>query len=105
MLTFAGLSFTLSGGETSRWADISIIWLIAPVMVVTLFTFVTLALSIFTIVKLIQALPHYSLQLLNGLILVGRYLRQAEDRAVEPVLRFRTFWASARSLGRQITRK
>jgi len=105
LLVFAGLSFTLGGGETSRWADISIIWLITPVMLVTLFTFVTLAASIYATVKLIQVLPRYSLRLLNGLILIGRYVHQAEDRAVEPVLRLKSFEASARALGRQIVRK
>jgi hypothetical protein len=104
-LVFAVLSFTLESGETSRWADISLIWLIMPVMVVTLITCVMLAASIYAIVKLIVVLPYYSLQLLNWLIMASRYVHQAGNRAVEPVLRFKSFSASARSLRRQISRK
>lgn len=105
LLAFAALSFTLEYGEASRWADISLIWLIMPAMVVTLITCVMLAASIYALVKLIVVLPYYSLQLLNWLILVSRYVHQAGDRAVEPVLRFKSFSASARSLSRQISKK
>lgn len=105
LLVFAGFSLALEAGEASRWADISLIWLIAPAMLMILITLAMLAVSIYVIVKLIQALPYYSLQLLNGLILIGRYVRQAEDRAVEPFMRIKTFSASARALGRQMTRK
>lgn len=105
LLAFAGLSLTLEAGEISRWADISLVWMIAPIMLVILITFAMLVVSIYVTVKLIEALPYYSLQLLNGLILIGRYMHQAENRAVEPFVRLKTFSASARALGRQITWK
>lgn len=105
LLIFSLLSTQLIPDEASRWADISLIWLITPVMLVTLITFATLVMSIYATVKLIQALPFFSFRLHRYLILIGAYLRLYSDRAVEPILRLRSFTASAKSLKRQILRK
>jgi hypothetical protein len=105
LLVLSVLAIFMEPGEISRWADISLIWLIIPAMLVTFITFVMLAASIYGIIMLIQVLPYYSLRLLNWFILVGGYVRDIGNRAVDPVLRLKSFNASLKTLGRQISRK
>jgi hypothetical protein len=105
LLAFSVLTIFMEPAETSRWADISLIWLIIPAMLVTLLMFVMLAASIYGLIQLILILPYYSLRLLNGLILVGVYVHDLGNRAVEPILRVKSMNASLKTLGRQISRK
>lgn len=106
LLTLSVLSIFMEAGDASRWADISLIWLIIPVMFGTLLSFFLLVISIYATVKVIQVLPRYSFRLTEGLKLVGYYVHLAGDRAVEPFVRIKSTGASLSMLNRQIrTRK
>jgi hypothetical protein len=105
LLVFALLTIRMEAGETSRWADISLIWLITPAMVIILISLVMLVASIYATVKLIQVLPFYTFQLLRGLIQAGSYVRMLGDRVVEPMLRASSLAASLKTMKRQITRR
>jgi len=91
----------MGGGEVSRWASISLLWLIVPVMLAALVTLLFLIGSIYLTVRLIVAIPKYSYQALGWLLLVGVYLHKLNDRLVEPFLRMQMISASMKTLTRR----
>jgi hypothetical protein len=109
LLVPAGLavaaSFGLVPDNTRRWADISMIWMIIPVMFMTLLTLVFLAGSVYALMRLILVLPKYSYQALGWLLLLGLNLQRLNDRLVEPFLRMHMLAASMKTLGRRVSKK
>jgi hypothetical protein len=103
LLAFSILAITMTASETSLWADISLIWLIVPVMVLTLISLVMLIASIYASVKLILVLPVFAFRLQNVLILIRLKIHSLADRSVEPVLRINSFSAGIKSFVRQIS--
>ena len=91
--------------QASVWADISAIWLIVPVMMISLLSLVLLFASIYLNVRLIRILPYYSLQVQKWFSLLAAQISRLDNRAVEPILRFQGFRASITVLGRNIHRK
>jgi len=105
LLALAVLSVGIVPGEARRWADISMIWLIVPVMFVTLLSLLFLAGSIYAVMRLILVLPKYSYQALGWMLLLGLQLRRLNDRLVEPFLRMQMLSASMKRLGRRVSKK
>ena len=103
LLALSLLSIGLGQSEASRWADISLIWLIVPAMVGVLITLVILIGSIFGVVKVIQVIPIAAFRLHKGLIQVSAMVRNVSDRIAEPVLRAHSLSAAIKTLKRQIT--
>ncbi|MDY6847082.1 MAG: hypothetical protein SVP52_08100 [Chloroflexota bacterium] len=55
------IDFQLSdGGSVSQWADVSIIWLVLPIMMFAVFGTLVLAGLIYLVSKLLNILPPYS---------------------------------------------
>ena len=105
LLAFAVLAAGIVPGEARRWADISMIWLIVPLMLVTLLSLLFLAGSIYAVMRLILVLPKYSYQALGWLLLLGLNLQRLNDRLVEPFLRVHMASASMKTLGRRVSKK
>lgn len=90
-----------NGGAVSRWADISTMWLLIPVLFICLILLVILAGLIYLITWLLGTVPRYAFQLQAWFRLVSRKIHQGSDLAVEPVLRWRSFKAGMRALRRR----
>jgi len=105
LLVLSVLSTQMVPDDASLWADISLIWMISPLMLVGLLSLATLVMSIYATVKLIQVLPFYMFRFHRSLLLIGAYLQSASDRAVEPFLRAKSFSASAKTLSKQVLKK
>jgi uncharacterized Tic20 family protein len=104
LLAISLLSITLSQIEASRWADISLIWLIIPAMVVLLISLVLLAASIFATIKIIEVIPNAAFQLHKVMIQLHAMVRNVSDRLAEPILRANSLSAALDALKRQIRR-
>ena len=104
-LLLSGLAVAASPQGASRWADISLIFLIFPVLVLSLIFLAINIASVYLLVKLIQVLPGYMFRFYGFLLMVSDWIKQVNNRAVEPFLRFEQFKASARTLGRQARRR
>ena len=100
ILTISSTNYAIRKG-----ADVSIIWLIAPVLVISLIILAINAAAIFGIAQLIKVLPGYSRIVLDYFILAGMHVNKLGDRMVAPVFRVRTFNASLRQVGRSIRPK
>ncbi|MBN2387419.1 MAG: hypothetical protein JXB85_10390 [Anaerolineales bacterium] len=89
---------TFEAGALNRlWADISLIWLLFPMLVFALLVLAVLAALIYAIGRLTQATP----RLTSKVQALGRQVeqgtRQVADQAVQPVMRFKQIGAVLQS--------
>ena len=97
-VVYAGASNT---GPVDRWASISIIWLIIPMMVVALIFLAVTAGIAYGLMRLNSLLPIYSRQLQDLFVVIEARVRRAADAAVEPALRVRSAAAGLRAFRRK----
>ena len=100
ILTISGTNLWVSKG-----ADVALIWLISPQLVVAVIVLVINIAFIYGLVKLFQVLPSYSRLILNYFLAAGVYVSQFSNKTVEPILRIRSISASIRQFGRSIRGK
>jgi hypothetical protein len=82
-------------GDISRWADVSLIWIITPSMIISFFGLIFLVGSVYLITKLLAVLPSYARLSQDFLVLVQVRTRQLSDKAVEPFLKIHSLIAQA----------
>jgi small-conductance mechanosensitive channel len=105
LLLLAVMAAGLSAEKASKWADISIIWMIIPALIFTLLLMILLGALVFLTLRLLHLLPFYFFKGQNWFVLVNVRLGHVEDRLAEPFLRIRAWKAGASALGRQVRRK
>lgn len=104
-LAVAVLAATGSVQSTSLWANISLIWLIIPVMVIALILMVMLAGLVYAVIWLVRILPGYGMQAQNFMIAIASQVENLGNAIVEPILRVNAFLASLQALRRSLRRK
>lgn len=106
LLTFLlmGLIVSASSSSVDRWADISLIWLLLPLLFVALILLLLTGSLVLAVTWLLKKLPVWASQIDHYFIVVGLYTRLYSDKAVEPVLRVHAFWASLQNIQRQMKR-
>jgi hypothetical protein len=100
LLTISGSNYWVSKG-----ADVALIWLISPQLVVSVIVIVINAAFIYGLFRLMQVLPGYSRLILNYFLAAGVYVSQFSNKVVSPILRTRTISASMRQLARSLRGK
>ena len=96
--------FPASANQDSVWADISIIFLIIPVLFVTILTLVVLVGSVYLTIWLIRELPFYFYQAYKWCVLVNDKIQAAGSLITEPFIHYQSFMASMSELGNKIRR-
>lgn len=76
-----------ASGDASRWADATLVWLIIPWLIVSILVIGIKIGLIYLVVKLIHKLPSASYTLYGFLRRVHEIVKQAGDKAVEPVMK------------------
>ncbi len=89
----------------SKWADISLIWLIPPALLFALIGTVILVGLIYLLIRLIAILPYQFYRLQTLLLRLHRLTRQASDRLAAPVLKVNGWKASYDALRRNVWRQ
>jgi hypothetical protein len=86
MLIVAAAVLVVAGtASTTRiWADVSTIWLIAPMLVFALFFATLLGFLIYAIAKLQQVTPRYTGKVQGYFRLISGWTRQIADGAAKP---------------------
>ena len=74
------------GGDVGRWAAISTIWVIIPMLVGGLVVLAILGGLIYGMAKLLGALPYYTGIAQDYVIIARGYIIRAADMAVKPIL-------------------
>jgi hypothetical protein len=87
-LIIAAAILVVSGGsnQTGVWADVSIIWMLAPLLVFGLLLIAMLAALIYGLVKLTQVTPRYSSSAQNVVASISTKTRKVADGITKPVL-------------------
>lgn len=98
LLIFSILVVLGENSTVRRWADISMIWLIIPVMFFTFLGMLLLAGMVYMTVYLVIELPFLSYRLLIKLRVLQAAIRKFSDRLVEPFLRVESFKASMQAV-------
>jgi hypothetical protein len=87
--------------DVSRWADISLIWLILIYLAFALVFLVFLVAMIFGVAWLLHNLPIYARQAQDLFILIRVQVGRVSDKAVEPFLRVHSFTAGLKGIRRK----
>ncbi len=99
-LIVAAAALVVSGGAsgTRSWAEVSIIWILAPLLVFALLFVVVLGFLIYGIAKLTQVTPRYTGQAQHFFTLLSAGTRQVADGAAKPFIWFNQAGAVIKSL-------
>ncbi len=101
ILLLASLS-VLSTDNQSRLADISLIWIVLPLMVIALVVIFMLVGMVYGLMKLTGVLPFYAQRVQMFFDNVNSQTQKVDNRLVEPVLKGKTSTASLRKLLQQL---
>jgi hypothetical protein len=93
---------TATGGEHGRWAGISLVWLITPMLFVALIFLLLVSGLIFLVTMIFNRLPPFARQVQDFFLLVKYQVAQLDDKLVEPFLRAQSTKSSADTLGRRL---
>jgi hypothetical protein len=75
-----------NNGDVSRWAAISTIWLVLPVLIVGLLFLIILLAIIYLLARLISLIPPYSYQAQRFVYRIEGYIKRGTEMIVKPVL-------------------
>ena len=107
-LLFVGMIVLISvatfrdGGDVGRWAAISTIWIVVPLMIAALIFIALLAGMVYLLQRLLQITPTYTGQLQDFIHKIAVYIKRAADATVKPVFFLDGIGASIkRLLGRK----
>lgn len=98
MLVMAGVIWSAAGAnpELRRWADISFVWLILPVLFFALLALGVVGGITYLVSKLLGALPGYARLAQDGIATVGQKVGKATDALVAPLFKLKSWRAAAR---------
>ena len=98
IITAAILVATGAASATRTWADVSIIWFIAPMLVFALFFVILLGSLIYGIAKLTQITPHYTGKAQDFFALLSGWTRKIADGAAKPFVWYQQAGAVIKSI-------
>ena len=94
------IAATQPTSELSRWADVSLIWLIIPSLFIGLIFLVILATIVYLIIVVLRITPRYS-HLILLYLEIGKYkVIRISNQITNPIVKTRSMWAVARHPGR-----
>jgi uncharacterized membrane protein len=87
--------------QVSKWADISLIFVISITMVAFLVVIVGLAFSVVYTRRLLRATPYFFFNAQRFIYLVEIRVKRVSNVSVEPILKINSFFAGAGALRRK----
>jgi hypothetical protein len=91
LIVLISLSTFTSGGDVGRWAAVSTIWLIIPVLIAGLIVLAVLAGLIYLMARLLGLLPTYTGMAQDYVYIARGYILRAADMVVKPVIALNGF--------------
>lgn len=102
MIVLISLATFRGGGDVGRWAAISTIWIVVPIMIAALILIVLLTGLVYLLKRLIQITPTYTGRLQDFIHKIAVYIKRAADTTAKPVFFLDGIGASIkRLLGRK----
>jgi hypothetical protein len=98
-LIIGGAVVIISGGEsqTGVWADISLIWVIAPMLLFALILLFIIGALIFGMAKLLQVTPRYTGKAQDIFSTLSQWISKAATGVTKPIAWFRQAGAVIKS--------
>ncbi len=97
------IASSLSGDSLTRpWADIALIWLIAPLMALGLVMLIVLGVLIWGFIRLTRITPRYTRIAQSYVAAAGHLTQQAADGAVKPIVWIRQAGAAVQDALRKL---
>jgi hypothetical protein len=94
---------SIGGAEhQSRWADIALIWVLCPNILVTLICLILLVAFVYGMFQLTRVLPGFALRVQGFLTRFQSGVQRTSDVLVEPVLKAHSARAGRQTLRKQI---
>ena len=101
-LLLAVLATQATASKVSTWADISLIMMIIPTMIVAVLFLALTAGTIYLMVKLLPLIPPYARFAQDWFSYIAFRVRNVADKSVEPFLRIHSLTASIRAFRRNL---
>ena len=101
VITAIVLAIVASNEQASKWADMSLIFIISITIVAFLVVTIGLVVSVVYTRRLLKATPYFFFEAQRFIYLVEIRVKRASSVAVEPVLRVNSFFAGAGALRRK----
>jgi len=86
LIVLISISTFNQGGDVGRWAAISTIWIVIPVLLAGLVTLVVLIGLIYLMARALQGLPYYTGIAQDYVYKARGYIIRGADMAVKPIL-------------------
>jgi len=86
MIVVISLSTFNSGGDVGRWAAISTIWIIIPLLLAGLILLAILIGLIYLMARALGALPHYTGLVQDYVQLARAYIIRGADMVADPII-------------------
>jgi type II secretory pathway component PulL len=98
IIAAAVLVATGTASATRTWADVSTIWLIAPMLIFALLLVILLGFMIYGIAKLLQFIPRYTGKAQDFFALLSGWTRKIADGTARPFVWFQQAGAILKSI-------
>jgi uncharacterized membrane protein len=85
MIVLISLSTFNSGGDVSRWAAVSTIWIIIPVLLAGLIVLAILIGLVYLMARALSALPHYTGIAQDYVYIAQGYIVRGANMVVKPI--------------------
>jgi len=92
-----------SDGDVSRWAAVSTIWIVIPILFAGLITLAILIGLIYLMARALSGLPHYTGMAQDYVYIARSYIIRGADMAVKPVIALEGFIEKAKSFFERIS--
>lgn len=102
MIVLISISTFKSGGDVSRWAAISTIWIVIPILVGGLITLALLAYLIYLMALALDALPHYTGIAQDYVFIARGYIVRAANALSNSIISIDGFIANIKSFFQRI---
>jgi len=104
MIVLISFATFRSGGDVSRWAAISTIWIIIPLLIVGLILLAMLVGLIYLMVRALGGLPYYTAIAQDYVYIAQGYITRGADMAAKSVITIDGYIANIKELFGRITK-
>lgn len=91
--------------EVSQWANVSLIWLITPILLFSLVGLIILIAIVYGLFRLLKVLPYYTRTIQGYFNYVRDWITVMNNKLVAPILGFESRKSSLRALRRNLKGK
>jgi uncharacterized membrane protein (DUF485 family) len=103
MIVLISLATFNSNGDVSRWAAISTIWIVIPILLVGLIVLTILIGLIYLMARALGALPHYTGIAQDYVYIAQNYIIRGADMVVKPMIALEGFIENVKAFFERIT--